>query len=264
MSVRESSWETWTGAFWKARSSVEDTNVLNTFVDYYTKGSLVGAVLDVEMRAATDGRKGLDEVFRRMFRRAGRPEGFSQGEFEDEVERVAGRRVRTALERWVGTPEPIDFRAHFRKAGVRLTFEEAPASYEKSKIRRKIVGTMGIEADDGGTLLRVNHVQTGSPAEEAGVDKGDLLLAADGERLTKDRWRKVLKKKRRGKPVTFALFRHERLLERTVVPGEETRLVARFSLDAEAGADARRVRTAWLGRGVKPFTSRSTPAKESE
>jgi predicted metalloprotease with PDZ domain len=259
MSIRESSWETWTGAFWRARNSSEDVNSLNTFVDYYTKGSLVGAVLDIEMRAATGGRRGLDEVFRRMMRRASRPEGFAQGEFEDEVERVAGRRVRRALERWVGTPEAIDFRAHFKKAGLRLAFEPAPSAYEKSKIRRKIVGTMGFELDDGGALPRVGHVETGSPAEAAGIDRGDLLLAADGERLTKEDLRRILRRKKPGKPVRIAFFRHERLLERTLVPREETRLVARFSLDERAGAAARRVRDAWLGRGVKPFTSRSIP-----
>jgi predicted metalloprotease with PDZ domain len=259
MSIRESSWETWTGAFWKMRSSSEDTNVLNTFVDYYTKGSLVGAVLDVEIRAATKGRRGLDDVFRRMMRTAGRPEGFSQGAFEDEVEAVAGKPVRRALERWVGSPDPVDFRRHFAKAGLRLTFEPAAPAYDKSKVRRKIVGTMGLEVDDGGPIVRVNHVEAGSPAERAGIDKGDLLLAVDGERLTKDDWRRLLRKKPAGKPATLTFFRHEILLERPVTPREETRLAARFALDEKAPAAARRVRDAWLGRGVKPFTSRSTP-----
>jgi predicted metalloprotease with PDZ domain len=259
MSIRESSFETWTGAFWRARSYPEDSDALNTFVDYYTKGSLVGAVLDVAIRGATDGRRGLDEVFRRMMRRAGRPEGFAQGEFEDEVERVAGRRVRNALERWVGTPEPIDFAREFRKAGLLLRREPAPAAYDKSKIRRKIVGRLGLEVDDGATILRVNNVETGSPAEAAGIDRGDLLLAFDGERLTKDGWRKVLGRARPGARAELAFFRHERLLRKTVVLREETRLVARFSLDPKPSASARRVRDAWLGRGVRPFTSSPMP-----
>jgi predicted metalloprotease with PDZ domain len=259
MSIRESSFETWTGSFWRARSYSEDADALNAFVDYYTKGSLVGAVLDVSIRAATRGRKGLDEVFRRMMRRAGRPEGFAQGEFEDEVERVAGRRVRTRLERWVGTPEPVDFRREFRKAGLDLRFEPAPAAYDKSKIRRKIAGRLGLEVDDAGALLRVNHVEAGSPGEAAGIDRGDVLLAFGGERLTKDGWRKVLGRARPGRAVEVAFFRHERLLRREVVPRDDTRLVARFSLLPRPGADARRVRDAWLGRRVEPFTSSPTP-----
>jgi predicted metalloprotease with PDZ domain len=259
MSLREASFETWTGAFWRARSYPEESDALNTFVDYYTKGSLVGALLDVAIREATEGRRGLDEVFRRMMRRAGRPEGFPQGEFEDEVERLAGRRVRNALERWVGTPEPVDFRREFRKAGLLLRYEPAPAAYDKAKIRRKIVGRLGLEVDDSGPLVRVNHVETGSPAEAAGLDRGDLLLAFDGERVTKDRWRKVLGGARPGRGVEVAFFRHERLLRETVVPREETRLVARFSLDPKPSASARRVRDAWLGRGVRPFTSSPTP-----
>src|SRR5262245_64512741 len=89
MTVRESSFGSWTLGGYAARRALEDTDSANRFVDYYTKGSLIGAVIDIEIRAATRGRRGLDEVFRRVFRRWER--ALEPGEFEDTVEKVGGR-----------------------------------------------------------------------------------------------------------------------------------------------------------------------------
>jgi predicted metalloprotease with PDZ domain len=255
MTVRESSWETWTGGYGKMRASAEVTNVANTFADYYTKGSLIGQVIDCEMRAATKGRKGLDEVFRRMMKRAGRPEGFPRGEFEDEVERVAGSGVRRLLEAYVGTTKPIAYARHFAKAGIEFSYGPVDAAYETSKGRRRILGAYGMELDDGGALLRVVNVDPGSPAEAAGIDKGDLLLSADGRRLTKDDWRRILTAKPSGEPVRVALFRHDELLSLRVTPRRDGRLAARFTLPAKPPASTRRVRDTWLLPRMEPFTT---------
>ena len=39
--------------------------------------------------------------------------------------------------------------------------------------------------DSGETALRVMDVTPGGPGDEAGIQKGDLIVAADGEALTK-------------------------------------------------------------------------------
>ncbi len=260
MTAREASFDSWTNGGYAARRSLEDADSTNRFVDYYTKGSLVGAALDVEIRAATAGRRGLDEVFRRVFRRWER--ALSPGEFEREVERVGGKPVRRLLERWVGTTAPFDVARSFAKAGIVTTYppaEEAPEKWPAAvaaKMRRRVLGSLGLEIDDAHDLPRVVNVDHGSPVEKAGVDKGDLLLAADGERLSKDTARRVLVKRPAGKPFSLSFFRHDRLLVRRVVPRKDLRTTARFAWDEKASAAARRVRSAWLGRSARPFTTK--------
>lgn len=252
MTAREASWDSWTNGGYAARRGLEDADATNRFVDYYTKGSLVGAVLDVEIRAATNGRRGLDDVFRRVWRRWERP--LSPGEFEREVERVGGKAVRRLLEKYVGTTAPFDVRRHFAKAGVVTTYAPAEESPEKwppavaAKARRRVLGSLGIEIDDNGEMPRIVNVDHDSPAEVAGLDKGDLLLAADGERLSKDGARRVLVKKPAGKAFSLAFFRHDRLLLRKVVPVKDARTTARLSLDKKPSPSALRVRRRWLGR----------------
>jgi predicted metalloprotease with PDZ domain len=100
------------------------------------------------------------------------------------------------------------------------------------------------------------NVDPGSPAERAGLDKGDLLLAAGDERLSKHDSRRVLLARPAGKAFPLTFFRHDRLLRRRIVPRKDPRTTARFTLAPKPSAAARRVRDAWLGRGVKPFTTK--------
>jgi predicted metalloprotease with PDZ domain len=253
MTLREASWETWNQSFWVARHSTEETNALNRFVDYYTKGMIVGALLDVEMRAATNARRGLDDVFRALWKRADEPEGFVQGEFEAEVERIAGPAVARRLETWVGTTKPLDLARTFKKAG--LAFARVPPTKDEDthKRRRKILGAYGMELDDAGPYPSVTNVVPGSPAAKGGVNRGDVLLAADGQKLTRDSWRRLLKRAP-GAGVDLALFRYERLRHVRVTPEPDRRLVARFASDPRAGRRALAVRRAWLGT-TEPVTT---------
>jgi predicted metalloprotease with PDZ domain len=260
MTLREASWDTWTQSFWNARQSAEETNALNRYVNYYTKGGIVGALLDIEILAATRGRRGLDAVFRALMKTAGEAEGFEPGAFEDAVERIAGNGVRDRLERWVGTTEPLPYVRTFAKAGLRFSLEEPSRDEEAKKHRRKVVGTLGLEVDDDREFLRVRNAIPGGPAARAGLWKGDLLLAADGRRLAKDDWRRLLGEARPGRPIRIAHFRHERLRTATVVPQENPRTVARFAVVEGASPEAERVRRAWLGR-VPVFKTASDPTQ---
>jgi predicted metalloprotease with PDZ domain len=254
MTLREASWETWNQSFWVARHSAEETNALNRFVDYYTKGAIVGALLDVEMRAATRGRRGLDDVFRALWKDASAPEGFAQGEFEEQVEQIAGREVRAQLERWVGSTAPLDIARTFKKAG--LSYARVPPTKDEDvhRRRRKILGAYGMELDDAGPYPSVVNVVPGSSAGRAGVNRGDVLIAADGQKLTRDTWARLLKERPAGKPLDLALFRYERLRHVRLTPEADRRHVARFATDARAPRAAVAVRRAWLG-SVAPVST---------
>jgi predicted metalloprotease with PDZ domain len=247
MTLREASWETWNQSFWTARHSAEETNSLNRFVDYYTKGAIVGALLDVELRAATGARKGLEDVFRALWKTWDRPEGFPQGEFEDVVERIGGKALRRTLEGWVGSTKPLDYAATFKKAGLVFEFAKPSREEDGSRRRRKILGGYGLELDDKGEFPAVVNVIPGTPAARAGVNRGDQLLAADGTKLTREAWARLLKEREPGDPLVLDFFRYEHLRRTRLVPERDRRLVARFATDPRASKRAKAVGRAWLG-----------------
>ncbi len=247
MTLREASWETWNQSFWVARSSTEETNAANRFVDYYTKGAIVGALLDVELRAATRGRRGLDDVFRALWKTWDRPEGFPQGEFEDVVERLGGRALRRTLERWVGTTAPLDYARTFAKAGLAFRLDAPTKDEDLARRRPKILGGYGLQLDDSGAALQVVNVVPGSPAARAGVNRGDLLVAAGGEKLTRDTWWRLLKEREAGRAFELTVFRYERLRRLTVAPGRDARRMARFGAVERPTPAQLAVRRRWLG-----------------
>ncbi|HET6202636.1 MAG TPA: PDZ domain-containing protein [Planctomycetota bacterium] len=248
MSVKESSWETWTQAHWHRPYSRDDANLLNQFTDYYTKGSLVGLALDLEIRVRTGGRKSLDDVFRLLMERfAPAPEGFPEGAFEAAASEIAAADLSRFFRDYVEGTREMDFARVLRAAGLRVRRVPRTKKDDEGKYVRKIVGALGVELDDRGEAPRIVNVLPDSPAEAAGLDRDDLLLAADGERLTSKNWRTLFRSKPAGRDLDLALFRHDRLHHLSLRVADDPRRAVRIEVDPDAGPAARRLRRGWLG-----------------
>ncbi|MCI0586603.1 MAG: PDZ domain-containing protein [Planctomycetes bacterium] len=261
MSVKESSWETWTQAHWHRPYSRDDANLLNQFTDYYTKGSLVGLALDLEIRVRTGGKRSLDDVFRLLMERfAPAPEGFPEGAFQAAAAEVAQVDLSRFFRDYVEGTREMDFDRILRPAGLRVRRIPRTKKDDEGKYVRKIVGSFGIEIEERGEAPRVVNVLPGSPAEEAGLDREDLLLAADGERVTAKNWRTIFRSKKAGGTVDLALFRHDRLHRIAVRVRPDPRRTMKIEVDPDATPSARRLLREWLG----PDVARAKPGADGE
>jgi predicted metalloprotease with PDZ domain len=144
-------------------------------VSYYLKGELVGHLLDLAIRHYSENQRSLDDVMRRMnveYSLAGRY-------YEDTaaIERIAsdaaGRDMVGVFDALVRTPSPIDWDTYLGWAGYRLA--------SSRQTRRRI----GIHASSApGEGVRVASVDEASPAESAGLKRGDRIVALNGSRIT--------------------------------------------------------------------------------
>ena len=83
--LADSSRDVWTAA---GTSGVgQDTN---NSVSYYTKGPVVGFLLDAKIQRATAGRKRLDDLMRLEYQRYSGPHGFTPEQFESAANEIAG------------------------------------------------------------------------------------------------------------------------------------------------------------------------------
>ncbi len=97
-------------------------NTPDRSISYYDKGQIIGDMLDLAIRDATDNHKSLDDVFRFM------NETFAkQGKFYDEtkdiraaVEEVAGKSFQEFFLRYVSGAEEIPYNDFLGFAGLRL------------------------------------------------------------------------------------------------------------------------------------------------
>ncbi|HEX7176702.1 MAG TPA: hypothetical protein VF240_15665, partial [Pyrinomonadaceae bacterium] len=157
-------------------SSEQLTNLANTSVSYYPKGEVLGLVLDLLIRAKSQGRASLDDVMRRMYREfylesakdsyylKGR--AYTPADFERVVSETAGADMSWFFERHVRAPEQPPYDEAFAAVGLRL--KRTPA---------KQPHTAGIGFDfRAHPLLRVGYLSTGSAAQRAGLRQGDVLV----------------------------------------------------------------------------------------
>ncbi|HXQ25630.1 MAG TPA: hypothetical protein VN822_04405 [Candidatus Acidoferrales bacterium] len=122
-SVEESSLDAWFEKY-------DDYNVPDRSISYYNKGQIVGVLLDLAIRDATENRKSLDDVLRRM-----NDEYARQGKFYDEsagirgvVEEVAGKSFEDFFRRYVSGTDEIPYNDLLGVAGLELKTETATAA----------------------------------------------------------------------------------------------------------------------------------------
>jgi predicted metalloprotease with PDZ domain len=140
-------------------------------ISYYNKGQILGVMLDLAIRDATDNRKSLDDVLRAMnaeYAQRGRFYDDSAG-VEQEVEKVAGRSFREFFAKYVAGTEEIPYNDFLHPAGL------------QARTQQREMADFGFETSRGSDgSLTIASVAPGSGAEQAGLQAGDILLQLDG------------------------------------------------------------------------------------
>ena len=140
-------------------------------VSYYNKGQILGVMLDLAIRDATDNHKSLDDVLRAMdedYAHRGRYYDDSAG-VEQEVERISGRSFKDFFARYVAGTEEIPYNDFLRVAGLQAQTQE------------RAIADLGFETSrsSDGTVV-ISSVTPGSGAERAGLQPGDVIVQLDG------------------------------------------------------------------------------------
>jgi predicted metalloprotease with PDZ domain len=165
-------------------------------ISYYNKGQLLGVLLDILIRDATDNRRSLDDVMRDLNERFAHPGKFydEQVDLRAAVERAAGRSFEEFFRRYVSGTDELPYREVLALAGLLLTVQGQARAELGFSLR---------PAESSATAI---EVQRGSAAELAGLRSGDLVLSVNGEAPPRNvqRW---LRDRRAGESVTLRLRR---------------------------------------------------------
>jgi predicted metalloprotease with PDZ domain len=113
-SVERSSMEVW-------ENSNSGINAKDSTVSYYIKGHVLGLLLDVKIRRATNGRASLDDVMRLAYRRYSGERGFTAAEFRQTAEEVAGIDLQPWFTSAVSSTDELDYTDLLEWYGLRFT-----------------------------------------------------------------------------------------------------------------------------------------------
>ena len=221
-------------------------NSPNTTISYYTKGAVIGFLLDARVREATGGRRSLDDVLKAAYDLYSGEHGFRPGEFEAVASEVAGIDLDDWFDRAIRSTDELDYGPALAWYGLEFA-PDAPADDDAPA-----PAWLGLDTRaDRGRLL-VAGVRRGTPGYEAGFNVGDEILAIGDYRVGPEAWRQRLGLYRAGDAVTVLVARRERLV----------RLDARFGEAPPEGWRLRPVESpspaqkdrldAWLEPGSAP------------
>ena len=154
---------------WSAEDGSEATWIHEVYINssqlYYPKGSLLGLLLDISIRDATDNAHSLDEVIRALFTKYYRQnKGFSTADLLAELRAAGMPDVDGFYRRYIDGRDSLPYAPIFAKAGIALNRQSVTTPF------------LGISTGPGeGRALQVLSVTPGSAADEAGVEPGDVL-----------------------------------------------------------------------------------------
>jgi predicted metalloprotease with PDZ domain len=163
--VAEASFDAW------IRQYRPNENSRNSQIDYYSKGQLVGLVLDLMIMNATQGAKNHDDVFRVLYDKYYKQlkRGFTDQEYQDAVAEVAGRRFDDFFKNSVYGTKTLPYATALGYAGLNLT--TAPLLTE---------GTLGASFSNRSGKLLVTAVERDGAAWTGGLNVNDEVLQING------------------------------------------------------------------------------------
>jgi predicted metalloprotease with PDZ domain len=205
-------------------------------VSYYTKGQVLGFLLDILIRDRTDNARSLDDVLRRMNEEFARKEKTYRDSLDVRLtaEEVAGGSFEEFFRQYIANSEPLPYESVFAKAGLRL---------QRQEIVRAELG-FSFERDANGKAL-VRSVAPGSPAERAGVLLGDEIVQWNGENVPR-RTEAWLHTKKPGDMLKLRILRREQPVEIILALGGRTSSNFAIAEDPKAPSKARTIREGLL------------------
>ncbi len=219
-----------------------DENSPNTTISYYTKGAVLGFLLDAKVREATGGARDLDAVMRLAYARYSGDRGFTDEQFRAVVHEVAGTDFGEWWTRVLETTEELDYRPALDWFGLQFR----TANNERGNNGKAWLGVS--TRTDGGRLV-VSQVRRGTPAHDAGLNVDDEILAIGEFRVRSDQLATRLEQYRPGQQVSVLVARRDQLMRLDVTLGREPADVWRLEVRPDATAEQQARFRSWVGAG---------------
>ena len=213
-------------------------------VSYYTKGQVLGELLDLLIRDRTNNAKSLDDVLRGMNADFAKQGKFYRDSLDVrlEAEKIAGSSFEEFFHDYVAEAEPLPYSEILALAGLELRTREGKSA------------TLGFSPGrdtNGGTVVRA--LDDGSPAVDAGLGVGDVILSWNGADVPRSlgRW---VRDRQPGEVIKMRIRRDEKELGIEFKLSESNETFFQIVEDANAGEKGKRIREGWL-HGVTQATA---------
>ena len=171
-SVSQSSFDTWLDGY--------VPGVPGRKVSIYTEGCLLAFVMDAKIRKATNNKRGIEEVMKRLYYNfAQNNKGYTEKDFIDQLENICGYSFQDFFNDYVHGTTPYETILLEALDFIGLELIQTPSnSYSEANLGMKTVHQSN--------QLLISAIYPGSPADMAGLSLGDELIALNTIKLNHD------------------------------------------------------------------------------
>jgi len=214
-------------------------------VSYYSKGQILGVLLDILIRDRTDNEKSLDDVLRAMnneFAKRNKPYRDSL-DIRLTAEQVVGGSFEEFFRKYVSHAEQLPYSQIFPLAGL---------DFRTAQRKRPVLGFFTERGATGEAVVR--DLDAKSSATQAGLRSGDVILSWNGSEPPRNLERWVYSQKA-GSAVHVRVRRDDREFSVDFRIDEATETFYQVAEDSHAGAKAKRIREGILHGTTQPVTA---------
>ncbi len=225
--------------FADAARSVDPVNRENTFISYYTYGSVLGLALDLSLRGL-DNELSLDGFMQEMWKKHGKTEiPYTVKDIESTLVDYSGKEFASSFfDNFIYQSQMPDYAKLFEQAGIDFS-------------QPKIEAWLGVyvRPTENGLYLITNPYEDG-PAYEAGLDQGDVITSINDQSVKGiNDLSALMKTFVPGQMVSVRFIRHglekKTMLKFGADPSYQT--LPFESAEKKVSKAARQFRDSWLG-----------------
>ena len=218
--------------FVDAATSVDPVNRENTFISYYSYGSVLGLALDLSLR-----KKGLnlDDYMKQVWKKYGKIEvSYTIENLQQSLSNYAGAEFSSQFfDDYIYKSNMPNYLELFKSVGLKMT-------QDKEK------GTFGASVKDGeNSVIIASNPKIGSPAYKANLAAGDQITSVDEQPIINSKeWETLMNGKKPGDIVEVGYLRNgkENKTKLTLTPDSTYTI----SIDENADRKAQQARAVWL------------------
>jgi len=168
--VAEASYDAWIKAY------RPNENSANTTISYYSKGSVIAMLLDLEIINDSHAKYSLDDVMKHMYTEYYKTlhRGYTDEEFKAGLEKFAGKNLDKFYKKYVYGLDDLDYNKYLGYAGYKLT-DTLASNNDPS---------LGVSVANTNNKIMVTAVLRDGAAWIAGINTDDELTEIDGHPIT--------------------------------------------------------------------------------
>lgn len=218
--------------FVDAATSVDPVNRENTFISYYSYGSVLGLALDLSLRS-----KGLnlDDYMKQIWKKYGKTEvSYTIKDLHESLKKYAGEEIADEFfGNYIYKSEMPNYLELFKSVGLKMTQDKEKVSF-------------GAPVKDGkDSVILASNPKIDSPAYKANLSAGDQITTVDGQPIINSKeWETLMTGKKPGDIIEVGFLRNGKENKTKLTLTQDPTYT--ISIDENADKEAVSARQNWL------------------